>query len=37
MDENDSIHTISDADWGENQISPSEFNVLNQRYDDDPT
>ncbi|CAD8124509.1 unnamed protein product [Paramecium sonneborni] len=35
FDSNDSIHTMSDQDWGDNQISPSEFNQLNQRFEDE--
>ncbi|CAD8210192.1 unnamed protein product [Paramecium octaurelia] len=35
FDSSDSIHTMSDQDWSENQISPSEFNSLNQRFEDE--
>lgn len=34
-DSNDSIHSLSEADGDfVNEISPSDFNVLNQRYDE---
>ncbi|CAK61267.1 unnamed protein product (macronuclear) [Paramecium tetraurelia] len=35
FDSNDSIHTMSDQEWQENQISPSEFNQLNQRFEEE--
>jgi hypothetical protein len=35
FDVNDSVHSLSDPEWGENQVSPSDFNVLNQRYDEE--
>ncbi|CAD8210851.1 unnamed protein product [Paramecium pentaurelia] len=35
FDSNDSINTMSDQDWGEYQISPSEFNSLNQRFENE--
>ncbi|KAL4507260.1 hypothetical protein ABPG72_002053 [Tetrahymena utriculariae] len=33
-DSDESLHTASEADMNFNEISPSDFNILNQRYED---